>query len=272
MDHESDGYSDEVEREHGEGEKGHADGVGGGADNGGDEEDAEDGVAEVLEKETAVYDAEEGEEKHEDWQLKGDAEAENDGHEEAGVILDGEDGVEPVAELEHEDLDRAGQDVVVAEKGSAHEEEDGRKHERPDVLSLILVHAGRDEEPDLVKDERRRQDRSAYEGSFEIEVQAVGGVGEVEGNIEFIERGLNDSIEALVKVVGNGEADEQETDGPEQAAAKLFEVFHQAHARKFGAVLYSAPGAVDQVILHAESPSTPGGKSASLLGCALGVR
>ena len=272
MDHESDGYSDEVEREHGESEKGHADGVGGRADNGRDEEDAEDGVAEMLEEETAVYDAEEGEEKHEDRQFEGDAKAENDGHEEAGVVLDGEDGVEAVAELEHEHLDRAGQDVVVAEEGSAHEEEDSRKHERPDVLSLVLVHAGRDEEPDLVKNERRRQDRSAYEGCFEIKVQAVGGVCEVEGDIELVERGLNDSVKALVKVVSDGEANEQEADGPEEAAAKLFEVFHKAHAGEFGAILYSASGAVDQVILHAESPSTLGGKSASLLGSALRVR
>ena len=45
-------------------------GSGSGADDRGDEEDHEDGVADVLEEELGVDDAEEGEEEDEDRQLK----------------------------------------------------------------------------------------------------------------------------------------------------------------------------------------------------------
>ena len=50
-----------------------------------DQEDDQDGVADVLEQELGVNDAEEREEEDEDRQLKADAEAEDDGEEKAPV-------------------------------------------------------------------------------------------------------------------------------------------------------------------------------------------
>ncbi len=69
----------------------------------------------MLEQELAIDDAEERKEEDQDGQLERDAEAEDDGEEEAGVVLNGEDGVEGFAELQHQDFDRTRQHVAVAE-------------------------------------------------------------------------------------------------------------------------------------------------------------
>ena len=176
-----DGDAEEVEDEHGAGEEAHAEGVRHGADDGGDDEDGEDGVAEVLEQELGVDDAEEGEEEDEDGQLEADAEAEDDGEEEAGVVLDGEDVGGSSCRSRRQDLDGAGQDAVVAEPGAGEEEADGGAHEGADVLLLVGVHAGRDEEPDLVEDEGAGEDGAADERGLEVEVERVGGVGDSRG-------------------------------------------------------------------------------------------
>jgi hypothetical protein len=77
--------------------------------------------------------------------------------------------MEAFAEAEDEDLDGIfGQDVVVAEPGAAEEEADGGRHERPDVFLFVLVHAGRDEEPDLVEDEGAGDDGAADERGLEV--------------------------------------------------------------------------------------------------------
>ena len=180
MHEEGDAYTDEVENEHGSGEDAHAEGIGGGADDAGDDEDDEDGVADVLDEELAVDDAEEREEEDEDGQLEGNAQTEDDGEEEACIVLDGDDGMEVFTEVEDEDFERAGQDSAIAEPCSYKEEADGRAHEGDDVALLVGVHTRRDEEPDLIEDERRGEDGAAEERDFEIEIEAVGGVGEVE--------------------------------------------------------------------------------------------
>ncbi len=107
----------------------------------------------MLDEELGVDDAEEGEEEDDDGEFEGDAEAEDDGEEEVGVVLDGEHGVEVCAEAADEDFERAGEDPVVAEPGAGEKEDDGRGHEGDDVALLIGVHAGRDEEPELIEDE-----------------------------------------------------------------------------------------------------------------------
>jgi len=161
-----DAYAEEIEDEHGTGEEDHAEGVGQRADDGRNHEDYENGVADVLDEELGVDDAEEREKKYEDGQLEADAEAEDYGKEELGVVLDGEDGMESFAEVQDEDFDGAGKNPVVAEPGSSHEESDGRGHEGDDVALLVGVHAGRDEEPELVEDEGRCEDRATEQGGF----------------------------------------------------------------------------------------------------------
>src|SRR6185312_11362602 len=122
--------------------------------------------------------------------------AENDREEEAGVVLDGDDGVEVLAEVADQDAKGSGKDPVIAEPGAGKEEADGRTHEWEDVALLIGVHAGRDEEPDLVEDEGRGEDGSADQGGLEVEIERIGGVGEVEFDVEIAEGFLDVAVEA----------------------------------------------------------------------------
>ena len=62
--------------------------------------------------------SEHGQKEDEDGQLKTDAEAENDGKKEAGVLLDGDHGVELGAEAKDQNLQRAGEDKEVTEAGA----------------------------------------------------------------------------------------------------------------------------------------------------------
>ena len=57
--------------------------------------------------------------------LKADAEAEDDREEEAGVLLDGDHRVEVAAEVDDEDLERAGQHEEVAEGRAGEKQADG---------------------------------------------------------------------------------------------------------------------------------------------------
>jgi len=207
MDEEGDAYADQIEDQHGAGEEAHADGVGRGADDGGDDEDGEDGVADVLDEELGVDDAEEGKEEDEDGEFEGDTEAEDDGEEEVGVVLDGENGVEVFAEPADQDLERTRKYPVVSEPCAGQEEDDGGRHEGNDVALLVGVHSRRDEEPELVEDEGRGEDDAAVEGRLEVEVEGIGGVGVVECYVEVVEWLLDDAVETHVKGVGNAEAD-----------------------------------------------------------------
>ncbi len=67
-----------------------------------------------FQRKLRAHDAKHGEEEDENRQLEADAKAEDDRQEEAGVVLDGDHGREVVAEVNDEDLERAGQNVEVA--------------------------------------------------------------------------------------------------------------------------------------------------------------
>ena len=146
------------------------------------------GVADVLPEELGADDAEQGEEEDEDRQLEADAQAEDDGEKEAGVLLDGDHRVELLAEVDDEDLERAGQHEKVAEACAGKEQADGGRHERNDKAPLLLVEPGRDEEPHLIEDEGRGEDGSAEQRHLEVRVQRIHGVGEAELDAELVER------------------------------------------------------------------------------------
>src|SRR5580693_3790756 len=199
MDVPGDGYADEVEDEHGAGEEAHADGIGHGADDRGDDEDRKDGVAEVAEEKPRVDNAEEREEEDEDGELEADAQTKDDREEEAGVVIDGDHVVEVLAEVEDEDLDGSREDPAIAEPCAAEKEEYGRSHEGEDVLFLVGIHAGGDEEPDLVQDEGAGEDGAADEGGFDDEVDRIRGMGLRHHEAVVDERLLQEGDELVVK-------------------------------------------------------------------------
>ena len=243
------GYSDtdEVEDEHGTGEEAHADGVGEWADDGGDEEDDEDGVADVFEEKFGVDDAEEGKEEDDDGEFEADAEAEDDGEEEAGVVLDGDHVAEVFAEVLDEDDHGTGENPVVSEPGSCEKERDGASHEREDVFLLVGVHAGGDEEPELIEDKWAGDDGAEDEGGLDEEIERIGGMrhGHLEADID---EGLLDVVdESDVEDVGDCESAEEIDNGADDALAELVEMLHEGHAGEFGPVGDGGAGAVDGV-------------------------
>src|SRR5436305_1050796 len=108
VDEECNAHAEHVENEHGRSEQAHADRVRRRADDRGDQEDSQDGVADVLEQELGVDNAEQREEEDENGQLERNAEAKDDREEESGIVLDREDRVEGFAEVQDKNLDSAG--------------------------------------------------------------------------------------------------------------------------------------------------------------------
>ena len=140
----------------------------------------ENRVANVLPEKARAHDAKHRQEEDQHGHLKTDAEAENHRQEEAGVFLDGDHRVEFAAEVDDEDFERAGQYVAIAEKSAGEKQTDGRDHERHNESASPLVEAGGDEEPHLVEDEGRSDDRSADQRNLQVQVQRIHGMGVVE--------------------------------------------------------------------------------------------
>src|SRR5208283_4706420 len=156
--------------------------------------------------------------------------------EESGVLLNGDDGVEFAAETEDEDLERSRQNEEVAEARAGKEEADGGGHKRNDKAPFLLVEAGRDEEPHLIEDEGRGEDGAADQRNLQIQVQRIHRVRVVQLDAQFVERGLNEAVETFMEHVGDEKADGKKNCGVNNALAELFEVLHEAHARKFRAL------------------------------------
>src|SRR5208337_1728499 len=228
--------ADHIEAQHGEGIDAHRPRIGAGADDSGHNEDRQDGVADVFKEEAWADDAEEGQEKDEDGQLKADAKTEDDGKKEPGVLLDGHDGVELVAETENENLERAGQNEEVPERRSGEEQADGGGHEGNDEALLFLVKARRDEQPYLVEDEGCGDNGAADERNLHVEVERVHGVGVIELDAELGKRSLDEAVKPLAEIKGDEKPDGEIDGGVNDALAELVEMLHEAHAGQFGAL------------------------------------
>jgi hypothetical protein len=125
-----------------------------------------------------------------------------------------------------------------------------------DIFFLVGIHAGRDEEPDLVEDEGAGEDDAADEGGLEQKVERFGGVLVVEVEVEVGERLLHEAVELVAEDPADDEAAEEIREGVDEALAQLFEMLHQAHAGEFGAVADGLAGPVEDVdISHAGSRS-----------------
>src|SRR5665213_1067901 len=249
-----DADAQEVERQHGAGEQAHRDRAGVRADDGGDDEDGQHGVAEVPQQELRVHDAEQREKEDQDGKLETDAQAENDREKKPRVLVDGDDGMKVGPEGADQGLERDGQQPVIAHKCANQKERHRRQHERPDIFLLVLIHAGRDEEPYLVQNEWRRQDRASEERGLDVEVDRVCGVRVVEALVDIGERLLDDVVQLDMKGPGYGKAPGEEVEAVQDAFAQLFQVLHQAHAGKIGAVADGFARVVDGIeISHAGS-------------------
>src|SRR5580698_5088408 len=116
--------ADEVETEHRNSVDAHGPGIGAGGDDGGHQEYGKNRVADVFPEKAWAHDAEERQEEDEDRHFKTDAKAKNDGEEEAGVLLNGDHGIELAAEVNDEDFESSGKHEEIAEAGAQQKESD----------------------------------------------------------------------------------------------------------------------------------------------------
>ena len=80
-------------------------------------------------------------------------------------------------------FERYGERDAPAEEPTADEEHGREEDEGDDHLLLFLVEPGRDEGPELVEDDRRREHQPADERQLEIGLESVARRGEVERGI-----------------------------------------------------------------------------------------
>ena len=79
--------ADEIEDEEGGGDDEHVDGIGGGGDDGGEDHDAEDGVAPIFAQHLAVDKTDFGEGKEDEGHFEGDADPDEDSEDEGDVVF-----------------------------------------------------------------------------------------------------------------------------------------------------------------------------------------
>src|SRR5512146_2335134 len=162
MDHVCHADTQQVESDHGRGEDAHVHDIGGRGNDGGNNKENQDGIAQVVPHPLSAHKAHQRKKEHQDRHLEDDAETENDGHKEIGVLTDRHHGLELRA-VADEEIERRGKDDLVAEEAASHEKKYRAEHERQHVATLMLVKPRSDKCPNLVEDKRRSYENPAYQ-------------------------------------------------------------------------------------------------------------
>src|SRR5579864_6110398 len=169
------GDADHVQRHHGGGKDAHIQNIGGGRNDGRDDEDDQNGIAQVAPHEPGADDAHQGEEEHQDGQFKDGAQPDDDGQEQVSVLADGNHGLE-LAAVADQEVQRLGVNNLVAKVSAGQKKEDGGGHERQHVALFVAVEAGGDEHPQLVENEGRGNKQTGQEPNLQVHVEGLGGV------------------------------------------------------------------------------------------------
>src|SRR6267378_5977599 len=149
-----DADAESIQRDHGGGEDAHVQDVGGRGYNRRHDEDDQNGIAKVPPHPSGSHNAHEGQKKYQDWHFENQPHAQDNAQEKFGVFLDGDHGLELLAETDQKIQGRRIDDFE-AEITARGEERDGRYHEGHDITLFITVESWGDEHPDLIEDERR---------------------------------------------------------------------------------------------------------------------
>src|SRR5579862_9520245 len=144
----------DVERDHGRGEDAHVQNIGGWSNDGGDDEDAKNGIANVAPHPTRADDAHERKEKNQNRHFEDYAEPDNDRQKQRTVFRKRDHRLEilSVADQKNQGL---GQNYFVAKVSARQKKSDCASHERHHIPLLVAVEAWRNETPQLVKHKRR---------------------------------------------------------------------------------------------------------------------
>src|SRR5258708_2501125 len=133
-----DADAQDVQGNHGRGEDAHVQDIGGGRDDGGDDEDDQDGIAEIAPHPAGADDAHERQEKYQDRHFENHAEADDDRQEQTTVLAERDHRLEVFAIADQED-ERLREDKFVAEVSASQEQGHGRDHEGRDIAFLVAV-------------------------------------------------------------------------------------------------------------------------------------
>src|SRR5882672_11600290 len=109
MHHERNANADEVESQHWQCEDTHGERIWSRANDGGDDEDDENGVFNVVPEKTRAHDAEEREKHDQDGQLERDAKSEDHRKKQVGVFVDLDEWIELFA-IGEQEIERARED------------------------------------------------------------------------------------------------------------------------------------------------------------------
>src|SRR4029077_1352360 len=155
---------------------GHIHDVSGGRENGGDHEEDQHCAANVFEEKFGADDAHGAGESQHDRQFKNDGEAQNDGKENLGVFVDGDNGLKIAAVSADQKVHGNGEDDLVSEVTSGQEEPHREHKERKNEALFVAVKPRRDEAPDLIQDNGRSHKNAGHQPDLQIQVEWLGGI------------------------------------------------------------------------------------------------
>ena len=139
-----------------------------------------------------------------------------------------------MGELQQE-LERRGKGHLVSEETAQHEQAAGQHNEGPHVALFVAVEAGRDKEPHLPEDVRRRQENPAHHGQLDVEIEGVGwividqSVGITQTAQRLGQRPGHVAVNRVPKVEANAGPDQDGGGAAQEARAKLLEVLEERH-------------------------------------------
>src|SRR6185436_7977958 len=147
----------------------------------------------------------------------------------------------------------------VGEGAAAQEEEGAEDQERCQIEPLALVEARRDEAPELVEDERGREEQGRQRRHLEIEEEGVGETGEDQLLVrtDLLDGELQEGEDRPHPVPARGERHGQADDRPEEALPQLLEVLQERHA---GQLLLGGRAPLDRDRGHGRGESLGSGR------------
>src|SRR5271157_327335 len=228
------GDAQDVQGHHGRGEDAHVQDVGSGCDDGGDYEDTQDGITDVVPHPAGADNAHERQEKYQNRHFKNYAQADDDGQKQGTVFGERDHRLEVFAVADQE-YERLRQNHFVAEVAAGEEQSDGRCHERHDVALFVAVKTGRNEAPDLVEHEGRGDKQAGHHSDFQIEIERLDGIDVNQLCREAIplervhDRTLHDGVNTPGISPTGEEADDNSDDGIDEALAQFLEMVEEAH-------------------------------------------
>src|SRR5579884_2777061 len=240
MDQISHNNADEVQDQHWRCKHTHGQHVRRGRNDGRNDEDNQDGIANVFEQKFRVHDPEEREKHDQDRQLKGDPEAEDHSQKEICVFIDFNQRVKVFVEGK-EKIERAGKDPAVSEVGPSQKKANRGDHERRHIAFFMFVKSGRDEFPYLIEHKGRGDDASRHKTDFQIQIKAVNGIViiQLRGQVVPLQgkdnRLFHVAINLLVEAVSDKKTANEIEGGADDPLTQLLQMFKEGHAGEFSA-------------------------------------